>query len=147
MAAPNDFMRGTDVALRFFTQGNKEVALNHVDFDISESADEGEDDVCGEDRSRPYCVTKLFEVGFNGNLRDTAIVDEYLANIANKDAGFGENPAVVSWKTTTKKGIRVEYVFTDIVRRPIAFNQSNRTTASKFKSGFRCRYLKVTKAV
>lgn len=135
----NNNIRSEDVSCRFFSTGNKELLLNHLDFSIEEMATEGVDSLCGTNRDDPYTVTNYFDVGFNGTMLDTQLLDEFVANIAAKDAGTGENPAVVTAVIKTKKGTAVTYVFTGVTRKPFKLGASGRSDPFKFSSGFKCK--------
>jgi hypothetical protein len=135
----NNNERSEDVNCRFFSTGKKELLLNHLDFDIEEMASEGVDSLAGQKRDDPYTVTNYFSVTFNGTQTDQSLLDEFLANIASKDANTGENPAVVTVEMETKQAVTNTYVFTAVTRKPFKLGASGRSDPFKFSSGFKCK--------
>jgi hypothetical protein len=135
----NNNIRSTDVSCRFFSIGNQEILLNHLDFSIKEMASEGVDSICGAVRDDPYTVTNYFDVDFNGTQLDMTLLNEYIANIASRDSHTGENPASVSFQSTTKKGVTNTYVFTGITRKAFNMSASGRADPFKFTSGFKAK--------
>jgi hypothetical protein len=136
----NNNIRSGDVAMRFFTAGQNEILTNTLDFTISEQATEGVDSLCGTTRDDPYTVTNFFDIAYNGTQLDTSLLDELLANIANKDANQGENPAVCTLTITTKKGVGKVYAFSGVTRKAWTMSASGRSDPWKMGHGFKCKH-------
>lgn len=135
----NQNERSEDVACRFFSTGNKEIQLNHLDFEIKEMATEGVDNIAGQKRADPYTVTDYFDVGFNGTQTNQDLLDDFLANIASKDANTGETGATVTMEVTTKQAVTSVYVFTGVTRKAFGLSASGRADPFKFASGFKAK--------
>ena len=135
----NNNIRSTNVSCRFFSVGNSEVLLNHLDFTIKEMASEGVDSICGTLRDDPYTVVNYFDVDFTGTQLDMTLLNEFIANIASKDANTGENPAVITFQATSMQGLTYTYVFTGVTRKAFTLGASGRADPFKFTSGFKAK--------
>lgn len=138
----NNNMRSTDVRLRFFAAGQKEIVTSTLDFSVKENATEGEDQINGEDAADAFHVFNLWDISFNGTQKDNTMLTEFLTNILNERAGLGENPAVVTMEARTKKGVTNVYTFTGVTRKAVELTVSGRSDPFKIAGGWRCKNFK-----
>ncbi len=139
MASPNTFTRGKDVraAIR---QAGAPVVAQFKSISVKEEADAGWDDVCGEDRSRPYKVTNGFTITLSGYASQFAILDSCLDYIANEDARTAPLPVQIAFKFSLRDGTQVGYVAAQVVPDPFTVDSGDRKGAVMQSISYRCRY-------
>lgn len=84
MALSTPFARGRNIKFTYRQNGVKVIAAFKTN-SIEELADEGADDVNGENRSRFWIVTNGYKVQLDGYTPDFAHLDAWLADTANSD--------------------------------------------------------------
>jgi len=130
---------GRDVKWIYFLN-NVQVSFRFKDIDAEEVAEEIDDDVCGEDRSRSQIVVKYWTVSLNGYMPDTAMLDATLLDIANTDTGLVSLNKSLAVSFRLDNGKRVTYVGKEITRKPYKLNVGGANQSNMQSVGFKCRY-------
>ncbi len=146
--ADRPFLRGRNVHLRFFggLNGTKEFQCNAETWDVTENADEGQDDIGGEERSRPYLETNYFDVTFSGKQRDMDLLNDFLDDLVNQDANGAPREKGLGIVCDLQDGTKAAYQCTDVTRKAFKLAMTGRTKAFDFSSGFRARFFKAVQA-
>lgn len=84
MALNVPFARGRNIRFSLRQNGVKRIAAFKTS-GIEELADEGADDVNGEERSRFWIVTNGYRVSLDGYTPDFVLLDSFLEDTANDD--------------------------------------------------------------
>lgn len=139
MATTNQVVRGNNVTF-LYQSNNQSISIRVKSFSIEEEGTEGYDEVCGENRGRPFKVTDGFNIGFEAYTEDESLVNDFLAAIQNADASLAPFVKNVGFVVRKLDGTRVAYKASELTPRLMKLSSGSRTDALMFPSGFRAKF-------
>ena len=137
----SDFTSGRHAKFSF-RQNNIPIIILCKSQNLQELADESEDDVCGEERSRFQTLTKGFKVDIQMFHENMVTLDAQLADIANTDAGAAAFVKSMGIKFTLLDATRAAYALSQGTRGAFKFDVSGMNQRNMISTSYRFRYFK-----
>lgn len=139
--AVNNHITGSRVTLSFRINSIPKIVRSET-INLQEIADEVVDQVNGEDAGRPDIVTDIWKVAIKAYVAELDILDAFLADAANQNAGLAELTKDVTARFALSNGTIVQYALTQCARSPIAIDVGGRKARVMMDYAFRARYCK-----
>jgi len=134
-----DHIRGRNVRISLRQNSVPIKIIRAKTIALDEDAEEGADDVCGEDTSRPFIVHNFWTISFGSFTADLGVLDSWLDDIANDALALAPLSKVIGIQFDLLNGTTKAYKAGQMTRSPGKVDVSDRKSAVMQSTKYRAR--------